>query len=948
MRGPEMRWVMRALAIRPEEWDRTAGMFLYLMAAVGAFITGRITRDTLFLSRYDVSYLPYMYVWVALVMSALSYAYYRFADAFRRDRLILAVTSALLVGVLLARVMLSVAGAWFYPVLYVFIEAMGALLMIQFWTFANDVFTTRQAKRLFGIVGAGGVMATVVAGFAISTLARQVGTANLLFLVAGLLAACLVLVSWLSTRCWRELAQSLAGAPPRIKGKGMSLGSDLGKVFASRHLKVIAWLTILTFIVVTLVDYQFKIIARYSFLNREDQLSGFFGMFYGIAGVLSFFIQIGLTGRLLQRYGIIVGLMLVPMFLLGGSVLLIILPGLAAATVLKGADNVLRYTINDATTQVLYLPVQGRIRGRAKAVIEGVLKPVAQGLTGLAIAWTASMVGHRVHWLGFGSLAFLLAWVVLILGMKSGYIQTLISTLRKRNIHFGDAGMSVSGPQTVAALEQTLGDSEEHNVLHAMEMIPFVQQHDWSGQLERLLDHNSAQVRVQAIRLLAREGPSAAIVRVLAMFHDEDDSVRAEAVNLYCATLKEKAMQVVEPQLGDASVRVKASAVAGLIQYGGLDGIILAADTLKDMLAHPEHNHRRAGAWVIGRVHVRTFYRSLLPLLEDDHPSVRVEAVRSAGALGSPELILSLIQRLRDPKTRRAAVAALSTHGEKLLTTMRTILFNEREDLNIRLAIPRVLADIGEQLSMDILSSVIETHITPLRTRGLEAIVLLHSRYPELVRDKEMLRRVLHRELKQAYQFLATLNDIRTLSSTLLNEALECRLTSTIERIFKLLRVLFSGRHMDVVHRNLANSVPSIRANALELLENSVDEETRRCLLPLLEIRDRKQLARMGDELFPLMHRDGEGWLFELLVDEHSWTVACALSAIRELKIKPAAAHVQLLLKHEDPLVRESAAFAIEALETREEVELALSGLKTDPSPLVSRAAQHLCAMPST
>ena len=108
MSGGLSRW----MGLRTGEFGKTAGMFLYLMMAVGAFITGRIARDTLFLSRYDISYLPYMYVWVAVVMALLSYAYSHVADRFRRDRLILAVTSILLIGVLAARAILAMTSTY--------------------------------------------------------------------------------------------------------------------------------------------------------------------------------------------------------------------------------------------------------------------------------------------------------------------------------------------------------------------------------------------------------------------------------------------------------------------------------------------------------------------------------------------------------------------------------------------------------------------------------------------------------------------------------------------------------------------------------------------------------------------------------------------------------------------------------------------------------------------
>ena len=944
MRVALSRW----LGLKAGEFGKTTGMFFYLMMAVGAFITGRITRDSLFLSRYDVSYLPYMYVWVAGVMVILGYAYSRVADRFRRDRLVMAVTTILLLLVCAARALLAFTGDWFYPILYVFVEVMGGLLVLQFWTFANDVFNTREAKRLFGLVGAGGVMATICAGFAVRGLARLVGTENLLFLCAALLVGCLIAVGALSRSFTRELVQSMAGSLP--SKRGISLSADLGEIFSSRHLKVIAWMVLVTFVTITVVDYQFKIIARFTYLNREDQLSAFFGLFYGLAGVLSFFIQFLLTGRLMQRIGIVFCLLLLPVFLAAGSILVLLMPALVMVTFLKGADNVLRYTVNDAASQVLYLPVPGRIRGRAKAFIDTILKPAAQGITGLAIAWTAGLVAHRIQWMSVGTLLVIVAWVVLVLGLKKGYVRSLASSLRQRRIHFGATSLSISDSQAVEALQQTLADKDEQAVLHALEMVAHVKQRDWSTELGRLLDHESARVRVQALRLLERETFTPFLEQIQSRFHDPDEDVRAEAVSSYCSALKEKALGTVAPLLRDESIKVKAAAVVGLVRYGGLDGILAAAEVLKGLLDSAEPARRGTAAWIIGQVNVRTFYRSLLPLLMDPVASVRAEAVRAAGELKCPELTLPLIYRLSDPQVSRAAVYALGSYGPGLVTTLRTVMDNPKEDPAIRRAIPQVLARIDDQLSMDVLSNMLDWDEELLRSAALNAVVQLHLKNPGLRRDREKLRRALRRDLKDAYQLQAMAVELAPMDGDLLQENIQHRYEQGIERIFKLLRVLHPGRPLETIQRNLASPHSAIRANSLELLDNVLDTETRRCLLPLLEERDPASLAASGDALFPLLHLNAKQWLHRMLVSDHEWTVVCALETVGRLPDGAAfESSVRMLLKNSSPLVREAAAFCLKRLLAPESLAAAVSPLGDDPDPQVRAAIRFLAGpLPST
>src|SRR5262249_57778088 len=87
------------------------------------------------------------------------------------------------------------AGNWVYPALYVFVEAMASLVVIQFWTMANDVFHAREAKRLFGLIGGGGTLANVIFGLLVGRYARTIGAPNLLWLMVGQLVLCAVLAN---------------------------------------------------------------------------------------------------------------------------------------------------------------------------------------------------------------------------------------------------------------------------------------------------------------------------------------------------------------------------------------------------------------------------------------------------------------------------------------------------------------------------------------------------------------------------------------------------------------------------------------------------------------------------------------------------------------------------------------------------------------------------------
>src|SRR5713226_1240006 len=268
------------LRIRPGEQRRVALMAAYAANAVGAIVVGRSLRDALFLANVPSDRLAGMYVWSSIAIVLVSYGYARIADKVPRGQLNAA--SALLSGATCAAfwALLSLhdSATWIYYALYIFVEAMGSLVVIQFWTMANDVFHAREAKRLFGLIGGGGTLANVVFGLLVSRYARRVGAPNLLWLMVVQLASCALLA--------RGGARLISTAPLigwRRARRTVPVLSRAGLAFlGNRHLMLVAGVAAVSAAAVTVVDFQFKLAA--ASVLRQNDLAGYFGRFYGICG----------------------------------------------------------------------------------------------------------------------------------------------------------------------------------------------------------------------------------------------------------------------------------------------------------------------------------------------------------------------------------------------------------------------------------------------------------------------------------------------------------------------------------------------------------------------------------------------------------------------------------------------------------------------------------------
>jgi len=924
----------RILRVQPGEGRRVALMFGLMMCVVGMFIIGRVVRDTLFLSRFPSSWLPSMYLWVALGVFIQAGLYSRIADRFRRDRTLMASLSVAILLMIASRVLVWAGVKYFLPVLYVLVELIGSLLILQSWTLANDIFTTREAKRLFGLVGAGGVLSSVVVGFGSRAAVARLGTPELLLLCALLLMLALLILVRLGRMVGGELNAHLVERRLHPMQRA-SLLADSRRVFGNRHLQLVSILIVLVTLVTTFCDFQFKISAQKAFAGQEKNMGAFFGMFWGLTGVLSCVIQFLLTGRLLERFGVLLPLMLLPGALTVGAIAFLVQPALWSASLLKGGDAVLRYTVNDATMQFLYLPVASGLRGRAKALLDGMVRPLAIGISGaLLVGIVPRMPQSALAWITLGLLSL---WMTAAFGVRRRYLSALMQSMMNRRFSLEEAGGIVPDEAAGRVLRQALSHPSRDIVLHALEMIRTIASIDWVPDLLRLAEHSSPEVRARAVEILGERGQLRHGPQVARFLKDPSRQVQAAAVTAYCAIGRERSLRVVQQYLRHPDLNIQAAAVSGLVRFAGLDGVLCAAEKLKQLLESPEPAARAAGARVLGEVGVRNFYHPLLQLISDPDSGVRLAAIQAAGRMRSPELLPALVYRLEEPQLHGAVSDALAAFGEPAIRLLQRVLAQPAESISLRAAVPPILARIGGKAALDVLAEHLDEPDPLLRSRILDAVHSIRVRDARLVLDRFRVETGLDREIAEMNQVQ---DQLAALSlpprEILLAECLALRRDRALRRIFRLLSGFLPPKSLDAVLRNLNTPQRQIRSNAIEILDNLIDRSIRRRLLPLLEsaARSETSAAAGADDLVARRRRTLEA----LITGSDGWAACCAIEhASRTPDGAALLPAIEMGTVSDDARVRETALLALERLLPRQRWQAIFVRHAKDPSGDVRR-----------
>lgn len=406
--------------MRPGQRTDLAILCAWGFCTVAALFIGRTVRDTLFLAHEGPESLPVMYIVSPLAATLVGLLYGRIAEWVQRRTLV--PVTALAFALALTSIRLAMGPRAIYYVLYALMDTAGVLLMMNFWLAVGERFSSREAKRVYGIVAAGGTAANIVIGLAMTSLVGVFGTENLLFGAVGFVVAIAV------------LAAVMARRPAAISAsKPIRLAVDAGPQPGTRHLRLLGPLVVIMVVGLTLFDFQFKSIATAELAGDREAMVQFFSLLYVGTGTAALVIQLGLTGRILARLGVAAALLLLPSALVFGGIALLIAPTLISATACKAAEATLRYTANDAGMQLLYMPVPAGVRARWKARLDAVVKPATEASVGVGLLVYRSVSGARDPLL-YAGIGLVLVWIVLVVRMRTAYALALRDTLRRRRM----------------------------------------------------------------------------------------------------------------------------------------------------------------------------------------------------------------------------------------------------------------------------------------------------------------------------------------------------------------------------------------------------------------------------------------------------------------------------------------------------------------------------------
>ncbi len=452
--------MMSYFNIRKNEYIPTLYGFLYSFLIIGFFILSKSLRNSLFLNNFSNQDLSYLYLITPIITGFLVWIFLLFfknISLFSKSLLfhfgICLISTYLLLNINYTNILIY----------YICVEFEIAIIAIIFWDVLSECFTNRQAKRLFVIITSGGFLSAVIIGTSLPFITQFINQEYCVIIFNILILACPLLVYKLSKYSFRK---------DSIEGNKIKIIESFRGILQNKYIHNIIFITFLFTIISVIIDYNFKIISYSLFENNTLGLTNYFARFYSITSLIAFFLQITLSGYIINRYGVQYALMILPILLLVVFISGYFFSSVIIILLLRGKQQIFKSTLHDTSMHILWMPIPSMKRLTIKPIINVILKNI---FSSIAAAFLIVSVYYNLNFIHFIPIAgILLATLIFLLSRtKDFYVQELIKAIDDRSLDLSDDNsILISDDNKMLDIVKDKLINEKHNryfILHLLD-----------------------------------------------------------------------------------------------------------------------------------------------------------------------------------------------------------------------------------------------------------------------------------------------------------------------------------------------------------------------------------------------------------------------------------------------------------------------------------------------
>jgi HEAT repeat protein len=591
-----------------------------------------------------------------------------------------------------------------------------------------------------------------------------------------------------------------------------------------RYLLCIAGIFVCVALANVFSDYIFKVAARNYFIEDKEKLAPFFGFFYGVSGVIMLVYALFLSGRVFSWVGIRGASLLLPVqqglgaafaFSIrpaAAAVLTITAPQLFSASVLKFGVASIRRAVNNVAMDLAILPLARAIRGKLKAVLAGVIRPLASGVAGVglivisAFAGSESLTPYIVAVVGLAAI-----WVLLAIPLKRGYRRLLAKSLERGSIRIEDLSIELADDSMVKALEEKLESEDEHQAIYALELLGEIRPRRMREYCLRLLAHPTEAV-VEGVLPRIEELRDPRFVTPLVELLGKYPGLTGKILQALAASGGVEARPHVERYLEDPSARF--DAILSMIRYMGDEDRKRGYQLCRELISAPDEEGHLLAARILAEIGTEGMPDVMRKLVEHASPESRNEVIKAA-----------------DPGTKRRATRVISRFrgaAQRLESLYEPSLSHFRRD-----ALVRAAGFVRSPENVPFLIELLSGEEAAIRLDIARSLSRIRKHHEDASFEADPILKAADMEVREA--FLLAMAEAGGFGDGVDNAAQIVRRAreNRIEAVFRLLGLLYGQEDFARVHANVGEG--GNLSNAIEFLDTTLDWPGKDALIKLLE-----------------------------------------------------------------------------------------------------------------
>ncbi|MBN1221819.1 MAG: hypothetical protein JXB23_01130 [Candidatus Aminicenantes bacterium] len=826
--------------IKPKEEFIALLLFSYFFLITASFTIIKSLRNAQYLRTYDAIDLPKAYLLTAVFMAFVVAVHIKLE--IKLSRTLLIITSCIFFVISGAVFAFLFLRPWMWVALAFFIWAnvFITVLMTQFWIVVNDVFNPREAKRLIGFIGSGGILGGIIGGLSVGLLDLYIHD-YLLFIACGLMVVTLFVLRIIFA--WQKKNHPGLSSVKPIVGSEYPSPKKVGfkdcfdTVRKNRYLRLLAAVVTVTLIVSTLIDWQYNRVVEVS--QKPALYASLFGYFNAIFLSVPFFFQLLMTSNIIKRFGIRITLLVYPIMLLVCSLAIGIVPSLGFALLIKGSDKSLSFSLNQSVRELLFIPVSQQLKYKAKVFIDMFVNRFAKSAAALLLMLVLAIPfkfppdqepvflwKSQITIVSLISFMLILVWVYLNLKVSNEYADTVKGKLvqqRARGDSLVDEKVDIGFMKLVI---DSLENKDRSSVLHAMDVFDLISRDKLTPEVRRLISYKENEMRASALGALI-EGSEIGIAPEI-----------EEAVD-------EKAMVAEINEIMGLDVYQK-------VMNGYMDKMLAEEDKASEI-------ERMEAARSIGFMNVDSpLSVRLAEFLWDESPEVRRQAIMSAARLKRREYVTGLVEAMHNPQTKEDAKAALSEFGAAITGTLADYMGDEDVDREIRSGVITLLGKIGNQEASEYLIWELADNDKNFLTEIIDALDRIRSERQDVTFKEDVVKKIIGDLIRRSCSCIIAGYESDPEGKYLEKDSgkKNGHLTDDLMNIFKLLGLIYSREDIIKAYQNIEIGTKDSVAYAIELLDNRIRKEMKDALFPLIEDlspRSRLRKCRLLLKNFPIL-----------------------------------------------------------------------------------------------